>query len=35
MKMSKSIIVEGKIALYGRAEPRKVAFYTENGYACD
>ncbi len=23
------------VALYGRAEPRKVAFYTENGYACD
>ena len=23
------------VALYGRAEPRTVAFYTENGYACD
>ena len=23
------------VALYGRAEPRKVAFYTENGFSCD
>ncbi len=23
------------VALYGRAEPRNVAFYTENGYSCD
>ena len=23
------------VALYGRAEPRNVAFYTETGYACD
>ena len=23
------------VALYGRAEPRQVAFYSETGYACD
>ena len=26
---------EPVVALYGRAEPRQVAFYTAQGYACD